>query len=136
MLSKEAWPWKKSYALSASEMASSPSRSLHQETPSTPHVVGRDGTGNRIRVGFRIVSRLQLPRVLPFSEPNVLEGQFLVSKVVVSMGELEHAPQRIQKRLPPEEHRIVLQKDARDRFHIIQKLLLDLRCSFNQPTHF
>ena len=65
-------------------MASSPSRSLHQVTPSSPHVVGRNWTDDSVRIAFRVVSRFQLPRVLPFSEPDVLKGQFLVSKVIVS----------------------------------------------------
>ena len=65
-------------------MASSPSRSLSQIAPSSLHVVGRDRADNCVGIAFWVVSRFQLPRVLPFSEPDVLKGQFLVSKVIVS----------------------------------------------------
>ena len=117
-------------------MASSPSRSLNQVAALTLHVVGGDWAGDGIRVALGAVPRLQFPRVLSFSEPDVLKGQFLVSKVIVSACEDEGTTQRIQKRLPPEEHRMVLHKESCDRFHIIQKLLLDLRYSLPHTTHF
>lgn len=125
--SNDAQFLKNEYLFNSLDIASFPSLSLQSIfLRKTIHVIGSSQPIQMIRVHFGDVARLQLPRALSLTQPNVPQRQLVVRKVVVSAYDASPFLLRIQKRLLTEKPRIALGKPLGHRLHFIHEFLLNL----------